>query len=133
MTVKVGGMKRILITGSRDWTDVDPIRAALLEHGPGVVVHGAARGADTIAGEIAASLGWLVEAHPADWGHGRSAGVRRNQAMVDLGADVCLAFPLPGSVGTWDCIRRATAAGIMVVVRPGQLGRRLRRPVLSGL
>jgi hypothetical protein len=34
--------------------------------------------------------------------------------MVDLGADLVLAFPLGKSEGTRDCIRRATAAGIHV-------------------
>jgi hypothetical protein len=34
--------------------------------------------------------------------------------MVDLGADLCLAFPMPRSRGTWDCVRRAKKAGIVV-------------------
>ena len=35
--------------------------------------------------------------------------------MVDLGADVCLAFPLGESRGTRDCMRRASEAGIPVI------------------
>ena len=116
-------MPRLLITGSRDWSDRRAIRWALLLRGPGTVVHGAARGADRIAGQIGAELGWPVEAHPADWRRGRGAGHLRNQAMVDLGADLCLAFPLPGSRGTWDCVRRANAADIPVVVWEGAVGR----------
>jgi len=30
--------------------------------------------------------------------------------------DLCLAFPSPGSIGTWDMIRRAARAGIRVRV-----------------
>lgn len=44
----------------------------------------------------------------------------RNQEMADRGADLCLAFPGPESVGTWDMIRKARAAGIPVHIHePG--------------
>ena len=58
-----------------------------------------------------------METHPADWStHGRAAGPIRNQQMVDRGADICLAFPTSSSIGTWDCVRRAKAAGIPVEI-----------------
>lgn len=113
-------MKRILVTGSRNWTDRDAIYMALATYTflPGtVIVHGACpTGADAIAGEWAReTIGFFEEAHPADWStHGKAAGPKRNQAMVDLGADICLAFPLGDSRGTRDCMRRAEAAGIPV-------------------
>lgn len=99
-----------------------------------VVVHGAAPGADIIAGNVATQLGFDVESYPAKWErpcdqscyhpprmkNGKPycpvAGHIRNQYMVDLGADVCLAFPMLGSRGTWDCVRRAKKAGIPVHV-----------------
>lgn len=119
-------MKRILITGSRNWSFVDGIGFAIIDHEPGwnagerlpcVIVHGAARGADTIAANWAEKWQLNAEAHPADWKkHGKAAGPIRNQEMVDLGADVCLAFPTEGSIGTWDCVRRAKKAGIPVFV-----------------
>lgn len=114
---------RILVTGSRDWTDWRALTDALIETGgstmnPDVtVVHGGARGADMMADEIAETRGWLREPHPADWGrYGKAAGPIRNQEMVDAGADVCLAFYLPGlpCKGTSDCDRRAVKAGIPV-------------------
>jgi hypothetical protein len=113
---------RILVTGSRDWTDRDTIRHALIDAALGArmdlyqvtVVHGAARGADRIAGEIAREYGCRVEEHPAQWQDGPSAGPRRNAHMVALGADLCLAFPHGESRGTRDCMRRAQAAGIPV-------------------
>lgn len=118
-------MIRILITGSRD---IDPeaerivravlsdasVRAARVDSEV-VIVHGAARGVDTIAALYAGSMG---EPHPADWSLGRRAGMLRNQQMVDLGAAVCLAFPRRSSVGTWGCIRAAADAGIPVQIYP---------------
>ncbi|HEX2301570.1 MAG TPA: DUF2493 domain-containing protein [Pseudonocardiaceae bacterium] len=108
---------RILITGSRTWTDITPIRTALQywrHQFPGVVlVHGDARGADRIAAGIWRSWGLPVEAHPADWArHGRAAGHRRNRAMVALGADVCLAFIRHHSPGASACAALAEAAAI---------------------
>lgn len=111
-------MKRILVTGSRDWTDVDLVREALLAYAVQdacVLRHGDARGLDRIAAGVAHELGWTVETYAADWGRlGRQAGHVRNQQMVDAGADVCLAFPLPGSRGTYDCAARAIRADIPV-------------------
>lgn len=113
---------RILVTGSRDLADTALVMAALksaaAEFGPDVVVvHGAARGADTLADRAAQTLGLKVEPHPADWaGLGRKAGIVRNAEMVREGADVMLAFPLGESRGTRDAMRRAEAAGIPVRV-----------------
>lgn len=116
MTTNTTLLPWLLITGSRDWPDVDAIRAALLAHGPGVVVHGGCRGADLQAAAVACVLGWPVEAHPADWRRlGLAAGPLRNREMVQRGAAVCLAFPVLGSTGTLDCMRRAIAAGIRTI------------------
>ncbi len=103
---------RILITGSRSWTDRAAIVQAISDylHCVGtsiggawpspVIVHGGARGADQLADAVARNWGWTPERHPADWNrHGRAAGYRRNATMVALGADVCLAFIVNGSAG----------------------------------
>lgn len=109
---------RVLVTGGRDYQDVKAVRAALSEIGATVVlptlVHGAAKGADYLARCVAYyELGWPEEAHPAEWEKwGKSAGFRRNQEMVDSGADLCLAFP--GGRGTMHCVRCAEEAGIPV-------------------
>jgi hypothetical protein len=83
-----------------------------------IVVHGGARGADTLADQVARGWGWEPELHEVtdkDWDfYGRSAGHRRNAHMVSLGADVCLAFPLGESRGTRGCMKLAAAAGIFV-------------------
>jgi len=89
-----------------------------------ILVHGdASRGADRMARDFAQAMWWLQEeAHPADWSWGSpTAGHERNQAMVDLGADVCLAFIQGESRGTRDCIKRARQAGIPVIVHYAEI------------
>ena len=115
-------MKRLLVTGSREFGDHDLALTALSEArwtlGPEfIVVHGAARGADRLLAEMAVTRGLVTEAHPADWrAHGRRAGFMRNQAMVDAGADLCVALLVAGLEcrGTRHCAARAAAAGIPV-------------------
>lgn len=131
---------RLLATGSRDWSDWAVVDAALTSVLTGVpfgtrllVVHGGcpdgrpyrALGFDAIVDRWARSpviaarhpqyrIG--VEVHRADWQRwGKRAGRIRNQEMVDAGADLCVAGPMPQSIGTYDCMRRARAAGIEVV------------------
>lgn len=113
---------RVLVTGSRDWNRpgdiVDALCALpiLMGYRPPVLVHGAAAGADTIAGWAATRLGWRVEVHPAVWRpngvYNPQAGLLRNREMVDLGADICLAFIRLGSRGASHCARLAEEAGI---------------------
>jgi hypothetical protein len=118
---------RVLVTGSRDWEDVDLLRHQLtlawLQHpGPFVVVHGGCpTGADDLASDLVANMleaemgDVSEEAHPADWKqHGRAAGPIRNQHMVNLGADLVLAFIRNGSRGASGCAALAEAAGIHV-------------------
>lgn len=112
---------RIIVTGSRHYDRYDRVLYTLLPYHTGThtLVHGAAPGLDTLAARAAEELKWEVEAHPADWGVvGPAAGPARNQLMVNLGADLCIAFPLKGSKGTWDCVKRAHEAGISVRVIP---------------
>lgn len=120
-------MKRILITGSREWENRNVIHRAISEwvrdnvpeNEVTILVHGdASRGADRMARDFARAMWWLQEeSHPADWSWGSpTAGHDRNQQMVDLGADVCLAFVQGKARGTRDCMKRAGQAGIPLVV-----------------
>lgn len=118
---------RVLVTGSRDWDDVTTIGAALeqalIDAGPRpvLVVHGACpSGADWHADHYAR---WLrgkgcpldVEPHPANWKfNGKRAGFIRNAHMVNLGADLCLAFIRNGSRGASHTAALAEQAGITV-------------------
>ncbi len=136
---------RVLVTGSRSWKDTEAIHQALDAVADGArqggysgvtVVHGGAKGADTTAAlwvSLRRRQGWPVEGEPhpvagREWReHGNLAGHRRNQRMVELGADVCLAFinpcespkcrrPRPhGTHGTEHCADLAEAEGIRVV------------------
>jgi hypothetical protein len=131
---------RILATGSRDWTDRDVIYQALVSawdrtgrHPAAILVQGECHlgGADAIAADIWASWGLPVEGHPAGRdANGRILGPQRNARMVALGAVECLAFPLPSSRGTRNCMRLAREAGIVVrTFDPANEGRTLDCPV----
>lgn len=154
---------RVIVTGSREWTDIQLIGKALqecvtsLKDGDRLtVVHGGARGADRLAGNWTA---WAhknkmpvqrPEIHLARWanpcrrddrcspGHRRvdpetkvstcpTAGYYRNEDMVNLGADMLLAFLLPckdsrcrkrgphPTHGSDQCVHYARLKGIDVV------------------
>lgn len=119
---------RVLVTGSRDLDDyrvvADLLDYYIFELNDGrtfTVVHGKnPKGADLFASQWCqrALPEWDVveEAHPANWSKGKIAGIQRNQKMVALGADICLAFPRGRSPGTRDCIMRAEAYMIPVVL-----------------
>lgn len=101
----------ILICGSRDWQDKNLILSTILSLRPTKIIHGACRGADIIAGECAKELGILVDEYPADWAkHGKAAGPKRNQQMLDEGKpDVVVAFHdnIDSSKGTKDMVNLA--------------------------
>lgn len=113
---------RILVTGSRtisvrDQESISRVFDLLGYSLPQIVVGDCPTGVDRLAREKFLE----AEVHRADWDtHGRAAGPIRNQAMVDSGADLCLAFPssrrVRGRTGTGDCMRRAKEAGIPVLV-----------------
>lgn len=119
--------RRVLITGSRNWSDewaiaevlAIEVKKAHLDGGDVVIVHGdCPTGADRIAQDICDRSGIATERHPADWNkHGKAAGPIRNQEMVDSGVDICYAFSKGGSRGTKDCKARASAAGVEVIER----------------
>jgi hypothetical protein len=117
---------RVLITGTReDGPHCSAVADAVLalwldgaDDGFLTVVHGdCPTGIDAEAERICEERGIPSERYPADWDtHGKSAGPRRNKQMVDLGADLCLAFPKGVSRGTRGCLALAKAAGIKTLV-----------------
>ena len=127
------GPFRILVTGSREFDDRPQMVRALSDASaiPGrdrqlVLRHGGAKGADAIADAVwndwhSLHARWLQpEVFMADWDrYGKKAGALRNTQMLeDLAegeqVDVVLGFPLARSIGTWDCLRKAEAAGIPI-------------------
>lgn len=114
---------RVLVTGSRNWTDHgliwDHLYQILGEHGQFTLVHGdCPTGADNFADTWGYKLGFdetdNLERHPADWNgpRKRGAGYARNAEMVNLGADICLAYILDESDGATHCSKLAEKAGI---------------------
>ena len=68
---------------------------------------------DAMADALGMDLDWNVERHPADWDtYGKSAGPRRNAEMVNLGADLCVAFIKNNSRGATHTAGLADEAGI---------------------
>lgn len=172
--LELPGAYRVLITGSRDWaadlrvpgsksrlredwtTRPSPHRDAMVAalrgareragSRPMLIVHGAANGADRLAGLLAQRSGVQTEEWPALWrredgsirgGYDRAealrmrhvhtpqgapffrgAGPERNRAMLAAGADECLAFRAvgAGNRGTNDMISLVEAAGIPITV-----------------
>lgn len=109
---------RVIVCGSRRWTDRQQIASRLFDLPPdSTIVHGAAGGADRIAAQEAEKLGLLVEPWPAMWeAHGKRAGLIRNEQMAVMGADLCIAFWDGRSTGTAHMLTQARAHGIPVEV-----------------
>jgi hypothetical protein len=108
------------VCGGRSFSDQRFLEGALddvhARHGPfSVVIDGDARGANQMAGDWARARAIENRKFAADWaGLGRKAGPIRNQRMLDEGApDLVIAFP--GGRGTADIVRRAEAAGVVVL------------------
>lgn len=109
----------VLVCGGRDYADRARLFAFLDQQHAAepftLVVHGAAQGADSMAGEWAAARNVPCTPVPADWKRfGRGAGPRRNREMLARHRpDLVIAFP--GGRGTADMVECATAAGVRVV------------------
>ena len=109
---------KVLVTGSRKWTDYETIykRLTMLPR-DSIVIEGGASGSDTLARTAAFQLGLARVRIKPKWEiYGRSAGALRNRAMLDLKPDLVLAFRVAMSSGTTDCIDEARMRGIPVEV-----------------
>ena len=113
--------RRVLVCGGQAYADQAHLAVSLealnaarpFTH----LIHGAASGADSLAGRWAEERGIAVRAFPAAWDrHGKAAGPLRNQQMLDESQpDLVIAFP--GGRGTADMVERATLAGVPVLER----------------
>lgn len=113
---KSTGVRRVAVTGGRDFSDESLVNWAFREIGLGyddVLVHGACRGADEICARVAQLYGAYVEPHPADWKkHGKAAGPVRNREMLKSDIDILIAFP--GGRGTFNAVMTARSLGVPV-------------------
>ena len=110
--------ERVLVCGDREWTEKALIHRYLAYMHVEAIIEGEAKGADTLAKEVANELGIEVRPFPARWSqYGRAAGPIRNQQMLDEGKPtLVLAFhnDIHNSKGTKDMIVRANKATIPV-------------------
>lgn len=120
---------KVIVTGDREWTDVELIESTIRSVRAQEVVEGECRGADVLARAVALKIGLRVYAYPADWrAFGQRAGPARNAEMLrdHKDADLVLAFhdDLSGSRGTLDMVIRCVMAGKSVMMtRHGRNGR----------
>lgn len=124
---------KVLVFGGRDYQDYDTLRKILnklhRQHNFTQVIHGAAKGADSLADRWARETGIPIRAFPANWNlhakrcnlycrsqrYCRSAGIRRNERMRDEGKpDLAVGFP--GGNGTKHMSETARAAGITTML-----------------
>jgi hypothetical protein len=112
---------RILVCGSRDWTDKELMRSYFKNFAKDtVIIEGEARGADVMARELANEFGLKHDPYPAAWTElGKSAGAVRNGKMLKDGKpDMVMAFhdDLSKSKGTRNMVKIARLAGVPVYV-----------------
>ena len=115
---------RVLVCGGRNYNDKQrsfrildkALEAATLAERPFVLIHGGAKGADSLAGLWASMRKDSVEerVYPADWStHGRGAGPIRNQKMLtNESPHVIIAFE--GGKGTAHMVSIGKKAGVPV-------------------
>lgn len=104
----------ILVTGGRAYADRERLNQTLdalhREHRFTRLVHGGARGADTLAGEWAVRNDVPMTVYPADWSMGRGAGHIRNAEML-AASNPHLVVAFPGGRGTAGMVKLALRAG----------------------
>jgi hypothetical protein len=119
---------RYLVTGDRNWRNAmvvmrvlqDVLSEDLTDEVP-ILIHGDAKGADTVADICWQLLGYgdQIERYPADWKVlGNRAGPVRNKKMLETGVDKVIAFhnDLANSKGTKNMVLLAEEAGVDVKV-----------------
>lgn len=131
---KAVGMKRVLVTGGRNYRNQARVSEALdrvhRKHGISAIIEGGAEGADRCAAHWAFRHQMKPLTFPADWDaidvphavvrvrrdgkkYNAAAGAIRNRRMLEEGRpDVVVAFP--GGKGTADMVKAAKKAGLPV-------------------
>lgn len=109
---------RVLVCGSRHFNDKELMEDVLKQYAITEIIHGKARGTDSLAGEYGKSVSIPVAEFPALWDkYGKSAGpIRNRQMLVEGEPDLVIAFRAPNSRGTQNMIDQARKAGVETVV-----------------
>lgn len=109
-------MKTILVCGGRGYNDRRKVYETLdTQEKPFRIIHGAARGADSLAADYGRDCNIPVTAFLAEWSrHGKSAGYVRNRRMLEEGpAPLVIAFL--GGKGTAHMVKTEREAGVPVI------------------
>ena len=131
----------VLVCGGRKFAGWPAVQRVLDRISPDVIIHGAATGADTMAGRYAKENDIACRSFPAKWrvqtGNGRwttnrAAGHERNQRMLDEGKpDLVVAFP--GGTGTSNMVKISRQQGFRVYIIGHQGERKYgNAPVVQG-
>lgn len=96
MSESTGASHVLMVTGARDWDDIPVVTRAIAEvfdlwlsrpepiTSPRLFSGACPTGADQLAEQVWSQPGFPIQRHPADWsGQDRTAGLTRNQQMVD--------------------------------------------------
>ena len=114
---------KVLVCSGRDFDDDYKVGATLnllhRESPISVLIHGAAKGADSLAGRWARENNIAVREFPPQWNiHGRATGPRRNRQMLVEGEpDLVLAFQ--GGRSTALVVQFAREAGVPAIASDG--------------
>jgi hypothetical protein len=122
--------RRILVSGSRDWSGDDAVMLVTRELAQlrvgrqlaPVLIEGEASGIDSIARNVARELGWPIAGFPTlgKWWnlHGKAAGMLRNEVMLSCLPSQVIGFSpaIAQSKGTRGCLVIAWELGLPVRV-----------------
>jgi hypothetical protein len=117
-----------IVCGSRTYADRGKVTEKLrllAGHGPVVIIHGDATGADSLAAQVALSYNYTVVPMPYISALGKAGGPRRNQHMsvvltalravgYDVGVIAFLDKPFEESRGTRNMVELARSCGFPV-------------------
>jgi hypothetical protein len=110
-------VRKVIVTGGRDYADEEKVFAVLDRVNPDVVIQGECPdgGADLLAKKWCRVRGKPCIGMEAMWtALGRAAGPIRNGWMLAVNAPISGVVEFPGGRGTADMVRQARAAGITV-------------------
>lgn len=107
----------ILCTGSRDFKNYNMVIDVLLQYDPSstTLIHGGAKGLDTIVDIVGKLLGFTVRRYDADWSKGdkREGKWRNSQMLHEEKPDKVIGWRSKlNSKGTNDMLMKAGHAGI---------------------
>lgn len=77
--------KVFLVTGDRKYSNINNIREVLSKYKNNkcLLIHGACKGADLLAHQVATELNFTIQSFPANWNkYGKAAGPMRNMQML---------------------------------------------------